>query len=221
VPEKRWARRKEARPGELIAAALACFAERGFAATRLDDVAARAGVTKGTVYLYFSNKEGLFKAVVRESLLPNLELAMGGAAAAGGDPAGRIRALVEFMATKVLDSPLGVIPRLIIAEASNFPEIARFYFDEVIRRGRGYVVAAIREGIELGQFRPVDPEHAFFSLVAPVLMTVIWDRSFGLLDDHPLDGLGVIRDHLDLFFRGLAPEQRAWGRPPDRKGGQR
>src|SRR5215831_19897546 len=72
-PAVRWRRRKEDRPGEIIAAALACFAERGFAATRLDDVAHRAGVTKGTLYLYFPNKEELFKAVVAQALVPNLE----------------------------------------------------------------------------------------------------------------------------------------------------
>ncbi|WP_165227466.1 TetR/AcrR family transcriptional regulator [Aquisphaera insulae] len=203
--ERKWARRKQARPGELIAAALACFSERGFAATRLEDVAARAGVTKGTVYLYFPNKEELFKAVIRESLLPNLEEALRGAAVAGEDPEARLRRLVGFMVGKVLGSPLAVIPKLVIAEASNFPELAKFYLDEVISRGRRYVVDAIREGIGRGQFREVDPEHAFFSLVAPILLTAIWSKSFGPVDDHPLDGPAMIGDHLELFFRGLAP----------------
>ncbi|QEH32303.1 HTH-type transcriptional regulator RutR [Aquisphaera giovannonii] len=216
-PEKRWARRKHARPGELIAAALDCFAERGFAATRLEEVAARAGVTKGTVYLYFPNKEELFKAVVRESLIANLEKALEGVAPAGDDPEARLRRLVDFMIGKVLDSPLAVIPKLVIAEASNFPELAKFYLDEVIGRGRRHVAAAIREGIERGQFRPVDPEHAFFSFVAPILLAAIWSRTFGPVDDRPLDGPAMIRDHLELFFRGLAPGPATTARASETK----
>src|SRR4051794_21640257 len=165
---KRWARRKEARPGEIVAAALECFAERGYSGTRLDDVAARAGVTKGTLYLYFANKEELFKAVVRESFLPLLERVTGEIAGKPEDPAERIRRGVTFLAGEVLGSRLSVIPKLVIAEAGNFPELARFYRDEVVARGRAFFSGAIREGVRRGQFRAVDPEHAFYSLIAPV-----------------------------------------------------
>src|SRR3954452_16863553 len=115
--EKRWTRRKEARPGEIVASALECFAERGFSGTRLDDVAARAGVTKGTLYLYFANKEELFKAVVRESFLPLLERVMGEVAGGPQDPGERIRRGVKFLAGEVLGSRLSVVPKLVIAEA--------------------------------------------------------------------------------------------------------
>src|SRR3954452_9398043 len=115
--EKRWARRKEERPGEIVAAALGCFAERGFSGTRLDDVAARAGVTKGTLYLYFANKEELFKAVVRESFLPLLERVTGETAGGPEDPAERLRRGVKFLAGEVLGSRLSVVPKLVIAEA--------------------------------------------------------------------------------------------------------
>ncbi len=159
--EKRWARRKEARPAEILEAAPACFAERGFAATRLDDVAGRAGITKGTLYLYFSNKEELFKAVVRESLLPHLDRLMGAVPSHVEDPRERIRRLFTFFAEEVLDSPLAVIPKLIISEADKFPEIARFYVEEVIRRGRTFVEDAIGQGVECGIFRRVDPSTRF------------------------------------------------------------
>ena len=115
--DKRWTRRKEARPTEIVSAALDCFAERGFAATRLDDVAARAGVTKGTVYLYFSNKEELFKAVVRESLVPLLDQVMGDLEGLSENPEQRIRRVIGFFASEVLNSPLAVIPKLVISEA--------------------------------------------------------------------------------------------------------
>src|SRR5581483_6817786 len=128
----RWRRRKEDRPGEIIAAALACFAERGFAATRLDDVARRAGVTKGTLYLYFPNKEELFKALVRKELLPNIELLE---AAAGPLPATVvIERLLDLWAGHIAPSRVAVLPKLIIAEAGNFPDLAKFYLDEVIHR---------------------------------------------------------------------------------------
>src|SRR6266853_5017395 len=114
APSARWRRRKDARPGEIVAASLACFAERGFAATRLEDVARRAGVTKGTVYIYFPNKEELFKAVVREALLPHLDRVLGGLGGIREDPRERIRHAFDFISGKLLGTPLAVIPKLVI-----------------------------------------------------------------------------------------------------------
>src|SRR5205823_2691529 len=118
----RWRRRKEARPAEILTAALACFAERGFAATRLDDVAVRAGVTKGTLYLYFQNKEELFKAVVRQALLPNIERveAMVGDAT---EPASLLLERLIKSFSEVISSPISAIPKLVLAEAGNFPDL--------------------------------------------------------------------------------------------------
>ena len=135
-PGTRWQRRKKARPAELLAAALACFKERGFAATRLDDVAAQAGVTKGTIYLYYPSKEELFKAVVRGELVPTHR-------APGSRRPGRSQArprrhcsssFSPFWAQHVVPSPISVIPKLVIAEAGNFPELARFYLETVVHR---------------------------------------------------------------------------------------
>jgi len=210
--EKRWTRRKDARPAEIVAAALDCFAERGFAGTRLDDVARRAGVTKGTVYLYFPNKEELFKAVVRETLLPHLDRVLGGLEGTPEDPRERIRQAFDFLSGKLLGTPLAVIPKLVIAEAGNFPEIARFYLDEVVGPVRAFLADAIHRGVELGHFRAVDPDHAFYTLIAPLLLAALWQNSLGPHDDRPLDGAAMIRQHLDIVFRGLAPEAPAPGR---------
>src|SRR5579863_5082118 len=125
--QTRWQRRKEARPGEILDAALACFAERGFAATRLDDVARRAGITKGTLYLYFPNKEELFKAVIRETLVPEL-IRLGTASGAGPAVPSIDGMIADFQ--RLAASPIGAIPKLVLGEAANFPEIARFYLDE-------------------------------------------------------------------------------------------
>src|SRR3954469_2599037 len=131
----RWRRRKEARPAEILAAALDCFAERGFAATRMDDVAARAGVTKGTVYLYFQTKQEMFEALVRSELLPNVERLE--AAAADASATVFLERLLDVWATHVFPSRVSVLPKLMIAEAGNFPELARFYLEEVVHRALG------------------------------------------------------------------------------------
>src|SRR5262249_3716977 len=128
----RWKRRKEARPQEILEAALECFAERGFAATRLDDVAARAGVTHATAYLDYSGQAELFKAVVRGLLRPNLERLE--ALAAQGSAAEQLERLLTPFAA-VVSSPVAALPKLVLSEAGNFPDLARFYLDEVAHRG--------------------------------------------------------------------------------------
>src|SRR5690348_7286622 len=120
----RWRRRKEARPGEILDAALDCFAERGFAATRLEDVAARAGVTKGTMYLYFASKEDLFKAVVRGFVVPIIEH-IEAAVAGPGQVSERIERVVAAWVEKVYGGRVGALPKLMVAEAGNFPDLAQ------------------------------------------------------------------------------------------------
>ncbi len=201
----RWRRRKEARPGEILEAALDCFAERGFAATRLEDVAARAGVTKGTAYLYFRNKEELFKAVVVGYIVPAIER-VEAAAESPGPVSDRIRGIAGVFLEKVLDSRFSAIPKLVIAEASNFPELARFYLDEVVGRGRRLIAGLLRRGIADGEFREVDVEHAVYCLIAPLMFSALWKHSLGPFDGKPMDAAALIRCHVDLFLRGLAPE---------------
>jgi AcrR family transcriptional regulator len=198
----RWRRRKDARPTEIVAAALACFKERGFSATRLEDVAAKAGVTKGTIYLYYSSKEDLFKAVVRGELIPNIEHLE----RASRDSESASAMLAQFFAIwteHVLPSPASVIPKLVIAEAGNFPELVRFYRETVVERGLALVGSIIRRGIDQGEFRPVDVEHVVFSVLAPLLITVIFKHSLQLPGDRPLDAKAVCQAHLDLLLHGL------------------
>jgi AcrR family transcriptional regulator len=199
----RWRRRKTARPHEIAAAALACFAERGFAAASLDEIAARAGVTKGTLYLYFPSKEELFKAVVREALVPRIALFADAAATA--EPAPRqLARLVAAWPALVATPHLGAIPKLIIAEAGNFPELARFYLDEVVERARHIVVGIIRSGIERGEFRRLDADAAFFTVVAPLLVAMLWQRIFAPLAPRALDVEALSRTHLAILLAGLA-----------------
>lgn len=203
IEKFRWRRRKEARPAELTAAALDLFVEKGFAATRLDEIAARAGVSKGTVYLYFSSKEDLFKAVIREGLLPLLAEGEKLVASMPGPAGDLFKAIVMRWWEMVGENPIGGIPKLIFAEARNFPEIARFYAEEVIERGKRLFVAVFRRGIDSGEFRPFDPESLVHIVFSPLMMRVIWK--------HSLDCCGVtivpidtyLREYLELMLRGL------------------
>src|SRR5918996_402229 len=202
----RWRRRKEARPEEILAAALASFAERGFAATRLEDVAARAGISKGTLYLYFKGKEELFEAVVRATLVPNIERLEAMAATFEGPSAVLLeRLLLTFAA--VVDSRVGAIPKLVIAEAGNFPELARFYLDEVVRRGLRLIGSILRRGIGHGEFRPIDVDHAVFCVIAPMLLAALWKSSLEPYDDALLDAQALARAHLDLLLRALETDR--------------
>jgi AcrR family transcriptional regulator len=203
----RWRRRKEERPAEIIAAALESFAERGFAATRLDDIAARAGVTRGTLYLYFSSKEELFKAVVRQSIVPIIARGEEMVAQSQESSAALLAKVLLMMPTAVAGSPVSAIPKLVISEARNFPDLAQFYLKEVIRRGRRLLTAIIARGVERGEFRQMDMEHVFYCVVGPVLLTMLWKHSFEPFDGKRLDAQALCQAHLDLLLHGmLKPE---------------
>lgn len=208
----RWQRRADARPGELLDAAVAVFVERGYAGARLEEVARRAGVAKATLYRYYANKLELFKAVVRNALVAGLdELSK---TQPGGPTSARERLvllLTAFM-ERVAGSPLSGIPKLVIAEAGNLPEVARFYHDEVILRARALVVGVLAEGAENGEFRAVDTDYAWRVIVAPLLLSIIWKHSFQAFEPEPLDFRRHLDAQLDLLFDGLAVRGKKKGR---------
>jgi AcrR family transcriptional regulator len=212
IPSARWRRRKTARPVEILAAALASFAERGYAATRLDDVAARAGVTKGTLYLYFRNKEELFKAVVRQELLPTIELAEAMVANATVPSLVLIEQFVGLF-SQIIRSSLSAIPKLVLTEAGNFPDLARFYLEEVVDRGMSLLRSILERGVEAGELRPVDTQSTVMCVIAPLLVAALWRHSFERHAGRPLDIDALCRTHLDLLRHGLAAE--TGGAPAD------
>lgn len=203
VKELRWRRRKDARPSELTAAALELFVEKGFAATRLDEIAARAGVSKGTLYLYFESKEELFKAVIREGLLPLLAEGEELVASMSGPASELFKAIVMRWWEMVGEGPIGGIPKLIFAEARNFPEIARFYNDEVIERGKRLLVAVLQRGIDSGEFRRFDPDDLVHIVFSPLMMRVIWKHSLDCCGVHTVPVDVYLREYLELTLRGL------------------
>ncbi|MFA9440897.1 TetR/AcrR family transcriptional regulator [Uliginosibacterium sp. sgz301328] len=198
-------RRKEARPGELLAAALDVFVERGFAATRLDEIAARAGVSKGTLYLYFDSKEALFKAVIQEALLPSLAEGEALFEQGRGDPERLLRDLVFGWWHLIGSSPAGGIPKLMVAEARNFPEVAQFYYDNVIARGRRLIVDTLELGMSSGVFRKGDPLMLCHVLFSPVLFAGIWQQSFALCEPAGMPYEEYLQTHVDIFMNGLRP----------------
>ena len=200
-------RRKEARPSELVAAALACFAERGFAATKLDDIAAKAGVSKGTVYLYFASKQAVFEALVRQAVLPNVERLIGETAQPGAPVLEILPRLLRAITGTMAGSSLLQFPRLIIAESPQFPELAQFWRQTVIDRMLGVVSGLIERGIAAGEIRPVDPVDAARLMIAPLLMAVIWGTTF-VREGESFDLNVFIDRHLDIYLRGLAVEAR-------------
>jgi AcrR family transcriptional regulator len=207
--QPRWRRRKEERPAEIIAAALETFAERGFAATRLDDIAERAGVTRGTLYLYFPSKEELFKAVVRQAIVPIIARGEEMVEHSQESSAALLTKILLMIPTAVAGSPVSAIPKLMISEARNFPDLAQFYLKEVIRRGRRLLTAIIARGVERGEFRPVDMDHVFYCVVGPVLLTMLWKHSFEPYDGKRLDAQALCRAHLDLLLHGLLKREGA------------
>ena len=157
---QRWQRRKDARPAELLDAALAEFFEKGFAAARLEDIAARAGVSKGTVYLYFDSKEEMFEALVQAIPKANVEQMRAIAMDATVPPEDLLRRMLTFVGGFLRDERMAKFPRLIISDGGRFPKLAETYKREVISRGIGILSAVIERGIKEGAFRAVDPLQA-------------------------------------------------------------
>ncbi|HEX7055232.1 MAG TPA: TetR/AcrR family transcriptional regulator [Burkholderiales bacterium] len=206
--ERRWSRRKEARPEEITAAALELFSERGYAATRLEDVAARAGVSKGTLYLYFSGKEELFKAVLREGFISPLTEMRETVQRHQGATFELVEMLVRGWWQRIGATRLSAIPKLIVAEARNFPELARFYVDEVVRPGHQAIAAIVRRGVERGEFREVDPDVAGRLLIAPLFMVALWRNSLAACTPERIDPVPLLEAHIEMLRHGLAAQPR-------------
>lgn len=196
-------RRKEARPTELTAAALDLFVEKGFPATRLEDVASRAGVSKGTLYLYFDSKEALFKAVILEGIVPVLERGESMVAAHTGSNSEALRQLLLSWWEMIGGTKLAGVPKLMISEARNFPDVAQFYYDNVISRGRRLISGVLEQGMARGEFRPMNVNTCIDVVMAPLLMLAIWRCSMCVCHCSHSSPEDFLEMHLDLLLKGL------------------
>jgi len=202
--EPRWTRRKHARPEEITAAALQVFVERGYAGSRLEDVAARAGVSKGTLYLYFANKEELFKAVVREGLVSPIAEMRGLVDQYEGSTLDLVRMMLVGWWDRIGASPIGGIPKLVIAESGNFPELARFYLAEVVEPAQAATVAIVKRGMARGEFREVNAEMVARLMAAPMLGLLMWRNALEPFSKTKVDPLAYLEAHLDMLRHALA-----------------
>lgn len=204
-------RRKEARPQELLDAALALFVEKGFAATRSDEVAVRAGVSKGTLYLYYPSKEELLKAVIQQNLSQLIAEGSGMADEHDGPTADLLAALLHKWWDRVGNTPAGGIHKIMMAEVRNFPEIAQFYRDEVIQPAQELLVRTLRRGVERGEFREMPLEEVTQALFAPLIFLALHKHSFGACpaEGNSIDPNRVIATHIDLVLHGLLKQPAA------------
>ena len=200
----RWRRRKSARPEEILQAALEVFTDRGFAATKLEDVARRAGVTKGTIYLYYENKEALFKALVRGTIVPVIAKGEALAQVFTGTARDLFEQLVREYFRLVGDTQLSGIPRLMIAEAGNFPELARFYYEEVVTRGHRLMAGVLERGIKAGEFRRVNVAVATKLAMAPLMHAVVARKAFAACMPEGFDVAKYLDTHIDLYLHGIS-----------------
>ena len=172
-------RRKEARPGELLDAALDLFVEKGFAATRAEEVAARAGVSKGTLFLYFQSKEELFKAVISENIAGRFTEWNAEFDAVDGSSADMLRYAMNMWWERIGATRASGITKLIISEAHNFPDVTAYYQSEVIQPGHALIRRILQRGVDRGEFAVTDMDHAAYSVIAAMVFLVMSKHSMG------------------------------------------
>ena len=207
--EPRWQRRPEDRPDEILAAALEVFGEQGYTRARLDDVAQRAGVSKGTLYCYVPSKEALFRATIRQHIVSRLTAFQTKVEAGHATPTELIRGMIEAIWHTLLDEGMLKISRLMHHELEHFPELARFYFDEVILAARHAIEGVLQRGVEQGEFREVKHGFAARGIQLLVVHAAHAQRLFNPLDPEPLSDDAVVEGITDLILNGLAAHGRA------------
>jgi AcrR family transcriptional regulator len=204
--EPRWRRRKEARPAEIAAAALEVFAEKGFAAARLDEIARRAGISKGALYLYYETKEDIFHAVVTQTVTPRLEQVRAMAQGFEGRFADLLPGVLAMLARVIPESPAGPIVKMIVGESRNFPELARLWHDEAIAPMVETMTGVIAAAQARGEVRAGEPRYFAFQLAGPMLMGVLWREVFTPVGGAPVDFQALARQHAETLLGGMLVE---------------
>jgi AcrR family transcriptional regulator len=204
--EPKFRRRKADRPGEIVRAALAVFAEKGFAAARLQEIAARAGVSKGALYLYFATKEDLFRAVVEQAIAPDVRLIRALIAGHPGPFEDLLRRLPERVSAILDRLPVGGVLKMVIGEAGNFPELARVWHDRLVAEALGALSEAVSAAQARGEVKRGDPRTYALQIIAPLLMAVIWRETFAPVGAAPFELTALARQHVDTLLSGMLVE---------------
>lgn len=204
--QPKFQRRAEDRPREICAAALEVFAEKGFAAARLDEIARRAGVSKGTLYLYFKDKEELFRAVVRDTVSPNIDHLRDAIMAADLPFSQIVPMFLPRLASVAASIPLGAVIKMVIGESGNFPELARVWHDQVVSRALEVIVGLVERAQQKGEIRPGDPRFHAFTLMGPMLMGLIYREVLQPAGGAPVDLEALAQQHAETVLAGLLVE---------------
>ncbi len=198
--QPKYQRRKEDRPQEIADAAFEAFAENGYAATRIDDVARRAGISKGLTYLYYKTKEELFKAVVKNVVIRRVDALIVDVETSALSSEEFIRGpLLDFM-KKVPGSPVAIVIRLLISEGPRHPDLVEYYYENVVARGLGAIRGFLERGVERGEFRREALELQPHQFLAPMMLSMIWRLIF---TDKPLDTDNLMETQLDMLLTHL------------------
>jgi AcrR family transcriptional regulator len=200
----KFRRRKDERPAEIVEAALQVFAEKGFAAAKLDEIARRAGVSKGAVYLYFETKEDIFRAVVVRAIAPNVGEIRAIIAGQTGPLPQLLRAVADHVAGVIETTPIGGVLKMVVGEARNFPELARVWHDELVAQALGALTAAIRAAQARGEVRSGDARTYALQIISPILVAVLWRETFVPVGAQPFDLRALARQHIDTILGGMA-----------------
>lgn len=213
----KWRRRKTARPGEIIDAALEVFADNGFAGARLDDIARRAGVSKGALYLYFETKEDLFRAVARAMVAPNLD-AVGKAVAAFDGPFAELVPMILSRAALMMSTGrLPAVAKMVIGESRNFPDLARIWHDDVVSPMVAAVTGLVARAQERGEIMPGDPRLTAFSLMGPLVMATLFREVFGGVAAELPNLQALAAQHAQTMLHGLLAPSVSRNRTRERR----
>lgn len=202
-PIKCWTRRKEARPQEILEAALSLFVEKGFAATKIEDIARAAGVTRGTPYLYFANKEEIFKSVIRSLLVPQLAVGESLLKEWQGNSRDLLIQLFQLWWRTVGDTSLSALPKLMVAEGGNFPDVMTLYNQEFILPGQGLIRHVLAQGVMRGEFIVNDMDYAVHIISAPIVMAMMMKNTPLSCLPPDFSAERYVQCTLDLFLNGL------------------
>ncbi len=200
----KFRRRAAARPDEVLDAALELFLEKGFAATRVEDIARRAGISKGSVYQYFPSKQALLEGLVKRALSPMTAEALRMVTSFEGDPRTIITMIMAMLALRFKDRKILAIPKLIMREAVSFPEIAQMYRTQILDSAIPILVNLIKRGVREGYFRRVDPELTLRSIMGPIVVHIFLSEIFGIEPEGGLSMESLVQNHVDILFDGLS-----------------
>ena len=204
MSKPRFKRRKEQRPAEITTAAMELFAEKGYDATRVDDVAQRAGISKGLLYLYFKTKEELFKAVIRSFVIPRVDALSENIASTELSAADFLRGPFLEFARSIPKSPVRILVRLMVSEGPKHPDLTAYYLENVVSKGLDALNRIIQRGVARGEFRRTALDEFPQLLVTPVLFSVLWSTVFGA--QQALDTDRLLEAHVELVLAAISTE---------------